>query len=33
MQTLWVDTDLALGSNAGDVDDGFALAADRKSVV
>lgn len=27
MQTLWVDTDIALGNKAGDVDDGFALAA------
>lgn len=24
---LWIDTDIALGSDAGDVDDGFALAA------
>lgn len=23
---LWVDTDIALGADAGDVDDGYALA-------
>lgn len=26
-QSLWVDTDIAMGADAGDVDDGFALAA------
>jgi hypothetical protein len=24
---IWIDTDMALGANRGDVDDGFALAA------
>lgn len=32
MQNLWVDTDIALGSAAGDVDDGFALAAVLRAV-
>lgn len=32
MQNLWVDTDIALGSDTGDVDDGFALAAVLRAV-
>lgn len=31
MRRLWIDTDLALGAPAGDVDDGFALAAVLKA--
>jgi inosine-uridine nucleoside N-ribohydrolase len=27
LNRIWIDTDIALGSNKGDVDDGFALAA------
>lgn len=32
MQNLWVDTDIALGSPTGDVDDGYALAAVLRTV-
>lgn len=32
MQSLWIDTDVALGSATGDVDDGYALAAVMRAV-
>lgn len=32
MQNLWIDTDIALGSLTGDVDDGYALAAIVRAV-
>lgn len=32
MQKLWIDTDIALGSATGDVDDGYALAAVLRAV-
>lgn len=32
MQNFWIDTDIALGSDAGDVDDGYALAAVLRAV-